>query len=430
MTSRPLFMSVAESMVTLGPIDQRGWFSASSSVTWSRSRSGCAQNGPPLAVRMRRRTLSRRSPHRHCQIALCSESTGLIPRWPAALMTSAPAMTRTSLVASATSFPAFNAARVGASARAPDIATTTRSHRGSVTICSTLASKSASPAWPWIRYSAVRLADRRPSVRPKSLSRAGLRSITSRVCCPMDPVAPRTATLMGRPRGPREVTATPLTSWGSSLKDVEHHHVEVDEDRRKQDRVEAVENAAMSRDEIGRVFDLGDALHLRLDQVAHLRAHPDEDAKGDRVNRGQADDERDADDHHDHRPDDARDRAFYGLARADRREEWVTAEAAAHQQGHRVIGHHCKNHEERPNHAMRLRCVQQQVVVERHADVEGAGEAHRPAAEALPPTRHHKKCSEAADQGQRQDKVDVDLLEHCAAEGEEGAKRKEQPAWR
>ena len=197
-TSRPLFIRVAESMVTFGPIDQRGWFSACSTVTRSRSRSGWDQNGPPDAVMTRRRTFSRCSPHRHCQIALCSESTGRTPRSPAAFMTSGPAMTSTSLVASAISFPAFSAARVGRSARAPGIATSTRSQRGSVTMVSTRASKSGSPAWPWMRYSALWALVRLPSVRPKSFRRDGLRSMTSRAWRPMEPVAPRIATLAGR----------------------------------------------------------------------------------------------------------------------------------------------------------------------------------------------------------------------------------------
>ena len=198
MISRPLFIRVAESTVTFGPIDQRGWFRACSTVTWSRSRSGWAQNGPPLAVTIRRRTFARSSPHRHCQIALCSESTGRIPFSPASFMTSVPAMTRTSLVASATSLPARSADIVGPNARAPGIATTTRSHRGSVTIAWTLASNSASPAWPCTRKGASRWVDLTPSVRPKSLKRPGLRSITSSVWRPIDPVAPSTAMLIGR----------------------------------------------------------------------------------------------------------------------------------------------------------------------------------------------------------------------------------------
>src|SRR5216683_855590 len=252
---------VAESIVTFGPIDQRGWLSACSTVTWSRSRSGCAQNGPPLAVMIRRRTLFRCSPHKHCQMALCSESTGRMPRAPAAFITSAPAMTSTSLVASATSFPASSAAIVGASARAPGMATTTRSQRGSVTMACTLASKSGSPAWPWIRYAALRLADRVPSVRPNSRSRPGLRSMTSRVCWPIEPVAPRMATLMAR-----VISMDQMESGGG----------EVDEDGRKQDRVQSVEDSPVAGYQMRRILDLGDSLHLRLDEIAHQRADSDE----------------------------------------------------------------------------------------------------------------------------------------------------------
>src|SRR5229473_5741649 len=353
-SSRPLFMSVAESTVTLGPIDQRGWLSACSTVTWSRSRSGCAQKGPPLAVMISRRMLSRRSPHRHCQITLCSESTGRIPRGPAALMTRAPAMTSTSLVASAISFPASSAAIVGARARAPGIATTTSSQRGSVTMAKTRASKSGSPAWPWITCSALRPAVRRPSVSPKSRSRPGLRSMTSSVCRPMEPVAPRMATLRGRV---------------ISVNQVEHGGGEVDEDWREQDRVQAVEHSPVARDQVRRILDLGDSLHLRLDEIAHQRADPDQHADQDSVQRRHANYPRDADQHHDHRSQHACDGTLDGLARADRREERVAADAAADQQSGGVVGDHSQDREKGPHHTVRSRRVQEQVVVERHSDV-------------------------------------------------------------
>src|SRR5260370_6766529 len=264
MTSSPLFIRVAESTVIFGPIDQRGWFSACSTVTWSRSRSGCAQNGPPLAVITRRRTFLRSSPHRHCQMALCSESTGLMPLGPAARITSSPAITSTSLVARAISLPAWRAARVGGSARALGIATTTSAQRGSVTIASTLASKSASPACPCTRYSAVRFVDRTPSVKPKRWKRSGLRSMTSSVCWPIEPVAPSTTTLIGLLRGPRKFTAKPLNLWGYRSKDVEHRHVEENEDRGKQDRAEAVGQSPLPRDQGRRSLDPGRPLHPRF----------------------------------------------------------------------------------------------------------------------------------------------------------------------
>src|SRR5260370_19862901 len=124
---------------------------------------------------------------------------------------------------------------VGANARAPGIATTTRSQRGSVTIAFTRLWNSGPPAWPWIKYSALRLADRVPSVRPNSRSRPGLRSITSSVCWPMEPVAPRMAMFIGRLM---------------SVDQMEHRGGEVDEDRRKQNRIEAVEHSPVARNEV------------------------------------------------------------------------------------------------------------------------------------------------------------------------------------
>src|SRR6266571_792606 len=370
-TSRPLFIRVAESTVTLGPIDHRGWFNACSTVTWSRSRSGWDQNGPPLAVMISRRTRFSRSPHRHCQMALCSESMGRIPRAPAAFITNAPAITSTSFVARAISFSAVSAAMVGASARAPGMAITTRSHRGSVTIAFTRTSKSGSPACPWMTYSAFRLADLLPSVSPNSRSRSGLRSITSSVCWPMEPVAPRMATLRGR---------------ATSVDQVEHGNVEVDKDRRKQDRVQA-----------------------------------DEHADRDGVQRRQSDDPRRSDQHRNHGRDNSRDRTLDGLVRADRDEKRMAPDAAADQQCGRVVGDDGEDREQRPYESVRLGGVEKQVIVERHADVERARQAHRPPAQALPAPRQDQESGQPADEGERQHEGDVDLLEHCAAEGEERA---------
>src|SRR2546428_10199908 len=109
----------------------------------------------------------------------------------------------------------------------------------------------------------MRLAERLPSVSPNSRRRAGLRSMTSSVCWPMEPVAPSIATLTGRVM---------------SVDQMEHGHVEVDEDRWKEDRVEAVEDASVTRDQVGRILDLCDSLHLRLDEVSNQRADSNENA--------------------------------------------------------------------------------------------------------------------------------------------------------
>ena len=53
-------MSVAESMVTFWPMTQVGCLSACSTVTVRIASSDQVRNGPPEAVRMMRRTSSRR----------------------------------------------------------------------------------------------------------------------------------------------------------------------------------------------------------------------------------------------------------------------------------------------------------------------------------------------------------------------------------
>ena len=62
MTSRPLFISVAESIVILPPIAQVGCLSACSTVTSSSSARVRPRNGPPEAVTTSRSTVPARSP--------------------------------------------------------------------------------------------------------------------------------------------------------------------------------------------------------------------------------------------------------------------------------------------------------------------------------------------------------------------------------
>ena len=114
-TSRPLFISVDESMVIFGPIDHVGWASASATVT-ARSRSAVQpRNGPPDAVSSRRATsVVACTAARHWCTAQCSESTGTISApgvRRAFCTTGAPAMSD-SLLASARRFPASSAAIV------------------------------------------------------------------------------------------------------------------------------------------------------------------------------------------------------------------------------------------------------------------------------------------------------------------------------
>ena len=127
--SRPLLNIVEESIVIFLPISHVGWFSACSTVTFSNSSTGVLRNGPPDAVRIKRET-SRSPPWcplRHCQMALCSLSTGriLTPFSAAAVITISPAITRISLLATARSFPASIAAIVGSNPAVPTMATST-----------------------------------------------------------------------------------------------------------------------------------------------------------------------------------------------------------------------------------------------------------------------------------------------------------------
>ena len=77
-TSRPLFMSVEELMVTTGPMFHVGWFSACCGVTDSICSRVQPRNGPPEAVTMSLETSACVPARRLCQMAECSESTGLI----------------------------------------------------------------------------------------------------------------------------------------------------------------------------------------------------------------------------------------------------------------------------------------------------------------------------------------------------------------
>ncbi len=121
-TSNPLFIIVAESTVTFGPIFQRGWFNACAGVTDARS-AGASRKGPPEAVRIRRSTAP--PPCRHWKIAECSLSTGRkrTPFRRAAVVTSSPAMTMTSFVARAMDIPFSIASRVGRRPLSPTVAT-------------------------------------------------------------------------------------------------------------------------------------------------------------------------------------------------------------------------------------------------------------------------------------------------------------------
>ena len=76
MTSKPLFIMVAESMVILAPISQLGCFSAWALVAPAIFSLSQVRKGPPEAVRWIWRRGFPSAPSRHWKMAECSESTG------------------------------------------------------------------------------------------------------------------------------------------------------------------------------------------------------------------------------------------------------------------------------------------------------------------------------------------------------------------
>ena len=122
-TSRPLFISVAESIVILPPIAHVGCRSACSTVTPSSSARRAAAERP--ARRRDREPLdcARRARRRSAGAAReCSESTGMswAPVASESAITSSPPTTSDSLLASATSMPSVSATIVGPSPAEPD----------------------------------------------------------------------------------------------------------------------------------------------------------------------------------------------------------------------------------------------------------------------------------------------------------------------
>ena len=221
MTSRPLFIRVAESTVILRPMRHVGCSRASAGRTPSRRSALHPRNGPPDAVSTSRRTSAAGRPWRHWWMALCSLSTGstATPRRRAAAMTRPPAMTRTSLLARAMVFPASIAASTASRAVVPVVATSTRSTAGWVAAasspsaplaaCSTpartgpgsAAFTAASPASAAAeitrgRWRSTCSASRdvfAPAARATTSNRSGWAAATDSALTPMEPVDPSIA---------------------------------------------------------------------------------------------------------------------------------------------------------------------------------------------------------------------------------------------
>ena len=218
MTSKPLFIIVAESMVILLPILQFGCLSASEATASAIRDFSQVLKGPPEAVRCSFAISFPAEPIRHWKIAECSESTGRICTLcsAASLITSSPAATRVSLFARAMVLPASMAATVERNPLKPTIEVSTmsisedptRSHtdcipantfiirgckasatlayRDSLHITTLLASNSSACS---MSRSALLLA-----TMSSKLKRSGCCLSTSSACLPMDPVEPSIAT--------------------------------------------------------------------------------------------------------------------------------------------------------------------------------------------------------------------------------------------
>ena len=217
-TSRPLFMRVAELTVIIGPIAQVGWARASAGVTVARSAAERPRNGPPEAVTISRATSVGRPARRHWARPECSESTGTI--WPglARAVTSSPPTIRLSLLARASRRPASRARRVGArptepvmplrTTSAPSAAASSATASGPTARRQPGGSSAARPA-AWVSstrptaagrssraWAASRSAER-PAARATTRNRPGAARITSSACSPIDPVDPSSATPVG-----------------------------------------------------------------------------------------------------------------------------------------------------------------------------------------------------------------------------------------
>ena len=225
-TSRPLFIIVAESTEILRPIDQFGCAHASSGVTAPNCASGRSRNGPPEAVSRMRRTPRLRGIARVARgqaledrVVLAVDRHAASRRPPAAArMNSAPPITSASLFASRMRLPARAAASVGESPAAPTIAASTVSTspseaaaarpsgpastrvgkrspaRSTASARAASTSSSAAIVGRKRRHSAASFAALRCAASAATAKRSGWRAMTSSAESPIEPVAPSSAT--------------------------------------------------------------------------------------------------------------------------------------------------------------------------------------------------------------------------------------------
>src|SRR6185295_1402055 len=299
MISRPLFIKVAESMVTFGPIDQLGCLRAASSVALAMSAFDHVRNGPPEAVIMTLVTSSRRPAVSAWNSALCSESTGstVAPVRCARFMNSVPAQTRHSLLASASVAPRSIAASAGSRPAAPVIAPITQSagrRPASVTASGPAAASMPLPESPAFRspyavWSAT-AAKRAPRSRASAASavpflcavsattakRSRWRRSRSAVLDPIEPVAPRIVTVRAAGSGLERMFGVAINSPDQEAprRSLEAPASQTHHGRRQyrcQKPVEPVHQPAMTRDQMARVLGVEPALDRGFQEIAGLR---------------------------------------------------------------------------------------------------------------------------------------------------------------
>src|SRR5215210_439180 len=260
-TSSPLFIMVAESMVILGPIRHVGCLSASSGPTSTSLAFSNEKKGPPEAVNNTPAISSSRLPSRHWKIAECSESTGIMRLLAASSKTHSPPATSDSLLARAIRLPACSAPTVAARPAKPTMPFKTtsdgtresrsaepgpartsaaRPSRGPASVDSRdTYSGSNSAAW----RASVRAS--LPAERPTSSKRSGYLRTTSRACPPMLPVEPRIVRLRL------------IRVWGS----ISYEQGDIVYRRgRKQQAVDPVEYPSVAGEDTPEVLHVEDAL--------------------------------------------------------------------------------------------------------------------------------------------------------------------------
>ena len=342
-TSSPLFISVAESMVIFGPIFQVG---CRKRIRRRDAREGLgtagSRNGPPDAVRISRRDLRPSRPCRHWWMALCSLSTGstATPCRRAASITSAPAITRTSLFASAIVLPASIAASTASSAAVPDEAHSTMSTSGCVATAIEPLARRRRDDGPG--------SDCAPQRGPDVVQR--LRAVAIAIAAGAerrDLLGEARDVLAGRERDdPQPIgmrvddrqRALPDRAGRAEDRDALHQTLQV---ARRTRRTPAPANSQLSMrsrtppwpgNQRRRVLDAGAALQQRLEQVADdaERAMPRRPAPAAEHAAPPGNTQAPPNDHRRASPNThAADRAFDGLLRADRRRQRLAAERAA-----------------------------------------------------------------------------------------------------